>query len=90
MKTNLYNLKLRGTGGEPEGGIGIGGIGIGSPAGEGIGFGDDEAGPSGDIIPDGLMFYNFRIEKIWYFLRCAGGDNLLCSGGAYLKAQNVS
>jgi hypothetical protein len=89
MKKNLYNLKLRGSGGS-SGGIGIGGIGIGNPDGEGIGFGEDDAGSSEDIIPGGYQFYNVQIEKIWYFLRCAGGDNLRCSSGAYLKAQNVS
>jgi len=88
MRNNLYNLKLRGTGGTSDG-IGIGEIGIGNPAGEGIGM-DEGGGSSEDIIPEGLMFYNFKIEKIWYFLRCAEGDNLRCSGGAYLKAQNVS
>ena len=87
MKRNLYNLKLRGTGDSSDG-IGIGGIGIGI-GGVGIGI-DAGGGSSEDIIPTGYKFYNAKIEKIWYNLRCSGGDTLRSANGVYLKAQNVS
>ena len=96
MKRNLYNLKLRGTGGEEDGGIGIGigGIGIANPDGEGIGISTPGAGSSESITPYGYQFYNVQLDRVWYFLKCAGGDNLTgqdytAGDGYYLRAQNI-
>lgn len=89
MKRNLYNLKIRGTGGDPEGGIGIGGIGIGNPDGEGIGFGPDDAGSSEDIMPDGIQFYNVKLDRILYYLTCSNDDSLGSVNDLNLRAYNV-
>ena len=93
MKRNLYNLKIKGTGGA-EGGIGIGGIGIGIG---GVGIGIDEGGGSSEsIIPEGFQLYNVKIEKIWYYLQCSSGDNLTSLNDdddsgfvSYLRAHNA-
>jgi hypothetical protein len=85
----VYNFKLRGTGGSSSG-IGIGGIGIGNPDGEGIGIDEpDEAGESDDISPEGYMFYNFRLDRILYYLTCSNGDSLGSVNDVDLRAYNV-
>ena len=87
MKRNIYNLKLRGTGDEETGGIGIGGVGIGI-GGVGIGI-DEGGGPSGDIIPDGYQLYNVQLDRILYYLTCSGGEHLQSVNSFDLRAYNV-
>lgn len=92
MKRNLYNFKIRGTGGSSGGiGIGISGIGIANPDGGEIGFyvPGEEAGSSEDITPVGYQFYNVQIDRVLYYLTCSNGDSLGSVNDYDLRAYNA-